>query len=91
MATKKVECHITLDPKFREKVEAPAKFFGFHISFLKGDEVMGPDILMYLTKSGDDTSSITNDMFRMRDALNNNGCTVLRAKVEEIVYDSKGK
>ena len=84
------ECHVTLEPQNRERVEELAKEHKFKVSALVGDEEMGDDKLLYCTthdSSKDRIIQRMNDLVLQLRAF----VKVLRIKVEEIVIDERFK
>lgn len=79
------ECHITIEPKFRDKVEIIAKQHKFKVSALVGDEIMGDDKLIYCTCHDTDEDSITSKMQNL--VLDLQNISILRKKIEHIILD----
>ena len=82
------ECHVTIDAADKEKAAPIAELNGFHMSAIDGDEIMGPGVKAYCTKSGAEYA-LHSDMENLCDHLEVAGIKWQRRKVEHIVRDER--
>lgn len=80
------ECHVTLLPDNREKVEPIAKKHKFKTSILVGDEVMGDERLLYCTSHDRTFESMKA---RMEALISELPPPILRKKIEHILLDER--
>lgn len=92
----KFEAHITLDkihaPQLKED-DAPLRtlwpLIGWQYSAIDDDPLMGQKPYCYLTAYDPDAQALLRRMQRVARTLELEGISVLRTKVERIIYDSK--
>lgn len=85
------ECHITLEPhpELEKSLPMPWKF-----SQIDGDPVLGKKVLAYATRyysTAETKEFVIGDMAEIASILTSKGFTVVRQKVELVVYDTKKK
>lgn len=88
----KLECHITLDkPEQFRNAELLGRSMGFHFSKIDGDEVMGPGVKGYLTRSSDAEfkDQFEDKLTDMCTVLEANDVRWSRRKIEHIVLDER--
>ena len=86
------EWHITCPHAEAEQVSAAcAKMKGVKYSAIVGDPIMGPATFCYATGHAFDLSKATADLQNVAMFMRNEKITVLREKIELIVYDSRSK
>lgn len=84
------ECHITLDPKDKDIAVYTAEKYQVKYSALEGDEIMGDDLLGYITFRGNDLYSMISKMDGIITYMNkNHGVKILRKKIEVAILDFK--
>lgn len=80
------ECHVTVkkpaDPAEYNKI---AEEMGWHTSAIDGDPELGDHVYFYFTRRSDDTDVLYEAMDALRERLGKK--TVIREKIEEIIYD----
>ncbi|KGM36115.1 hypothetical protein [Inquilinus limosus] len=91
MSTTYFECHVTMvgDPaQLRPMVEE----VGWKFSQIDGDPVLGEEVKCYATmlfNARKDQEWVLNQLLATADALEGYGATVLRRKVERVLYDDR--
>lgn len=85
----KFECHITCNQADGEKASAVATEHHWKTSEIARDPVLGAATFFYLTSHGASYQSIFRRMRTAVAALEAAGVSVVREKIEEIVYDTK--
>lgn len=83
------EWHITLDKEHRLTAQAVAKKFGWTFSEITGCPILGQGTYCYITGYQTFSGSAKFDLDVVCDELKSLGVPVLRAKIEDIVYDTK--
>ena len=83
------ECHLTMPAVDEETISGLAEGEYWKFSKIDGDPVMGDSVYFYLTRHRDQFLTIRADMHYMIEKLRAHGIDVLRAKIEEIVFDTK--
>lgn len=83
------ECHITLKPEFEEKVTPIAESFGFKISKITDDDVMGPGKHMYCTSRSESFEDIRGRMQGLTDSLHKTNIPMQRRKIEHCIFDER--
>jgi hypothetical protein len=85
------ECHVTMtgDPEtIRPHVESRTWKF----SCINGDPVLGAGVKCYATKlfnRRDGAEFVVNELKHTADYLTERGCTVIRRKVEQVIFDDR--
>ncbi len=80
------EAHITFERENAAKVEEIGSSIGWKFSKIDGDPVLGQKVFCYLTRHAKDGAQLLLDAMEATTAV---GVTVIRVKVEHIVYDTK--
>lgn len=81
------ESHVTVKkPKDPTEYEEIAKRLGWHTSAIDGDPEMGDRVFFYFTRRGSSKEQLLKAIDVLRAALGER--TVLREKIEEIVWDT---
>lgn len=83
------ECHITTTVADAGKAEEIAKLHGWKTSEIKRDPLLGPASHFYLTAHAEDYHELYCKMRSTCKALDAAACTILREKIEGIIYDTK--
>ena len=83
------EGHITLEPGQAEKAKAAAESYGWHVSEIAGDEVLGDRRWVYCSRSHVDLMEIRDSMASLSRRLQNDGLEVRRCKIEAVIYDRR--
>lgn len=83
------ECHITLQPDYKEFIEPIAVKHKFKTSVLKGDEIMGDDTLMYCTCHDKSFETISVRMDNLINDFQICDIPILRKKIEHVVLDER--
>lgn len=92
---KNFECHVVFKPNTQLEKDSAlgiAQDHKFSISFLKGDEDLGDDKLMYCTIRDETFESIKSRMDAFIEDIQNPfkyAAKVLRAKIEVTLYDKR--
>lgn len=81
------EAHIAMEPKHRPLADALARDNGWWTSAIKGDDVLGPDVKVYMTCRGADAAELTIKTKVMCSLLGHG--VWLRRKVEVAIFDEK--
>lgn len=81
------EAHITITSEDQSKAEVIAVSQGWHLSRIADDEVLGPGVKTYLTKSTPEFKRLHDNMMWVVNALIINGVRVLRYKIESALID----
>lgn len=79
------ECHITIEQKYIQAATALSHNWGFKVSEIVGDEILGDEKFGYITFRRKDLSSAIE---RMEQITNVASFPIIRRKIEHIVYDS---
>ncbi len=79
------EAHVALSPKNLEQAKSVGPKFGFWVSVIQGDDLLGPDKKVYLTKRGESSDSLIQEVRVVCDALA--PTPWLRRKVEVAIFD----
>lgn len=82
------EAHITIDAAYAERVKG-LYFRDWKFSQIDGDPILGPGSKAYLTAYNVNSLDLFNYMRDVVEELEKLGITVLRTKIERIVWDSK--
>ncbi len=86
---RKFEAHITMPREQRDLVERQASIMGWSFSIIDGDPIMGQKPYCYLTAYHTDGQKLLAVMNEVSGVLSKGGVTILREKLEEILYDTK--
>lgn len=78
------EAHIAMEPAFRALAERLGPPEGWWVSAIVGDDLLGADKKVYLTRRGESAESLIALTKRMTDLL---GSVWLRRKVEVALFD----
>lgn len=81
------EAHITIPANERKRAEKAAHSSGFHMSSITDDEMMGPGVNAYATKSSTDFEKLRMETFVLCKRFMDHGVTVRRYKIEMAVVD----
>lgn len=81
------EIHVTFDPMHRKEVEEFGRQEGWKVSHLKGDPIMGDDLLMYATKHCNLRSASFTSLNLLLEYARINEIPVLRHKIEAVIHD----
>lgn len=81
------EAHITISNELREKAEPLAFDYGFHMSSITDDEILGPGPKAYATKSSRDFAQLEHEMRQLIFMFKSNRIEVLRYKLESAIID----
>lgn len=85
------ECHITCPLDQRDMAASVAKAHHWSTSEIERDPVLGKASYFYLTSHGDDYRKLFDRMEHASYTLRRHNVTVIREKIELIMYDTKGK
>ena len=83
------ECHITAQVKDAKVCELIARAEGWKTSEIKRDPILGDGSHFYLTCHHHNFMTIFGKMKDTANKLGDAGITVLRKKIEHIIYDSR--
>jgi len=84
------EAHITCDKQYAREVEQVAEATGWVFSVISGCPILGQGTYCYLTNyNKDNPALLLASMQGVSRGLQDRGVSVLRSKIEHIVYDSK--
>lgn len=78
------EAHIVYPPQYRSLIEDDAKAKGYSVSAIVGDEDMGDDKLLYLTKRSDSFDNLYADV---KTYVMGQRVKALRYKIEATIID----
>ena len=87
------ECHITLALTPKDMKQAVESFNGWSYSAINGDPDLGESLFCYATRrasAGFDLMKVIEVMGQVANGLELCGGTVLRQKVELVMFDTKG-
>jgi hypothetical protein len=87
--TGRFEWHITCPKKHAAEVKKIADELGFVYSQITGCPILGQGTYCYITGYNTEAGDTMNDVAKTTAALVGSKIPVLRAKVEDIVYDTK--
>lgn len=86
----KYEAHITCPRDQSEQIKRTAEAFSsWKYSAFDADPIMGDKPFAYLTSYDTDERNLLERTNNLAKVLENNGVTVLRQKIERIIYDTK--
>ena len=83
------EAHITADIKHAELVKAASNATGWKYSQIHGCPIMGDKTYCYLTHYSTNARLLKNQLEAIETLLKMGAVPVLRAKIEQILYDTK--
>lgn len=83
------EAHITANIEHATVVRDMAEHTGWIYSQIAGCPLLGPGTYCYLTSYDRDAHRLKRDMRAVCESLEKQGVTVLRSKIEHIVFDTK--
>lgn len=86
------ECHITLslpDEAGQERLVEFMDGWGWKTSIFHGDPLLGEKSFFYLTRHNVNYDELFAEMELTAKVVSGMGFTVVRKKIEEIVYDTK--
>lgn len=81
------EAHITIPARDRERAEKLSSELGFHLSSIIDDEMMGPGINAYATKSSTDFERLRSEVFTLMQSFKLEFIIVRRYKIEMAIVD----
>lgn len=87
----KFECHVTCLSSQADLAQNVATALGWKTSQIARDPVLGDDTFFYLTMYDTDYMTLYHRMKFVAYRLMAEGCTVVREKIELIMFDTKGK
>jgi hypothetical protein len=88
LAKEYYECHVTVDrPSNPDDFNTLAQNLGWKTSCIDGDPVLGKKVFFYFTCHGTYYGRIYEKMELLASML---GDRVVRKKIEQIIYDTKG-
>lgn len=79
------EAHIALNPENLDAAKSLGSRYGFWVSVIQGDDLLGPGKKVYLTKRGDSAETLIQEVRLMCEALA--PTKWLRRKVEVAIFD----
>jgi exosome complex RNA-binding protein Csl4 len=87
------EVHITYDmsqdTETATKATAVAQELHWKTSEIARDPVLGDATYFYLTTHGDDYGTVMSRMLKASESLKSRGVSVVRLKIEQILFDTK--
>ena len=83
------ECHVTLHNPNKEICELIAKDFKWKTSEIERDPVLGNDTFFYFTSHSKNFVALMEEMQELENQLTIAEQTVIRKKIELIIYDTK--
>ena len=83
------EIHVTMPAESKERTTEILGQVGFKFSALKGDPIMGDDLLFYGTAHTRTEDQAHLKLAQATKALEDSGITVLRRKIEHVIFDSR--
>jgi hypothetical protein len=88
------ECHITIGPHSLEGAKDCVEWVGWKYSKIDGDPSFGEGVREYATMNASDKNplaSVIEYMGETAETIRQCGFPVIRQKVEQVVYDTKGR